>query len=130
MAKKSRKSRPIPFVALFLAWLVPGAGHIYVGRVRRGIIIFVVIGATFWAGVAMGGVMTVDYYNQRWWFAAQILAGMHSLIGWQRQKPIYRDTIARVARDPEFIAFKRTQPPRGMDRRSHIKAGRQNFADK
>ncbi|MCP4379388.1 MAG: hypothetical protein GY794_24860, partial [bacterium] len=47
-----------------LAWIVPGAGHAFVGRPGRGIIIFIVIGATFWGGVAMGGVMTVDRQGQ------------------------------------------------------------------
>ncbi|MCP4375435.1 MAG: hypothetical protein GY794_04585, partial [bacterium] len=54
------------------------------GRPGRGIIIFIVIGATFWGGVAMGGVMTVDRQGQKWWFTAEILTGVHGLVGWQR----------------------------------------------
>ena len=79
----------MPVVVLVLAWLVPGAGHICLNRVTRGIIIFVTIGATFWAGVAMGGVMTVDAFNERWWFVAEMFTGAHGLIGWQRQKQVY-----------------------------------------
>ena len=65
MAKEKKKSRPIPLVALIVAWLIPGAGHVYLGRTVRGIIIFLTISATFWTGVALGGVMTVDYRGER-----------------------------------------------------------------
>jgi len=100
MAKKSGKSRSSALVAMFLAWIVPGAGHVYAGRVRRGIIIFVVVGATFWTGVAIGGVMTVDYQNERWWFAAEMLTGVHGLIGWRRQRKVYRELAGRIGSPP------------------------------
>jgi len=80
-------------VALVLAWLAPGAGHAYMGRPVRGVIIFVVVGATFWAGVAMGGVMTVDHENQRWWFLSEMFAGVHGLVAWRRQQA----TCSRLA---------------------------------
>ena len=69
--------KPIKALLAFaLAWLVPGAGHAFVGRPWRGLIIFLAIGATFWGGVAMGGVMTVDQKEQKWWFAAEMLTGV------------------------------------------------------
>jgi len=80
----------MPVVAISLAWLVPGAGHVYLGRTTRGIIIFVVISATFWAGVAMGGAMTVDREQERWWFAAEMLSGVHGIAGWQWQRYVMR----------------------------------------
>ena len=91
MPKRPKQSKPIWVVAAFLAWFVPGAGHVYIGRPRRGVILFVTIAATFWAGIAMGGVMTVDYRYQRWWFSAQILSGVHGLVGWYRQEQVYRE---------------------------------------
>jgi hypothetical protein len=78
-------------IAMALAWIVPGAGHAFVGRPWRGVIIFVTIGITFWAGVAMGGVMTVDKQGQKWWFAAEMLTGVHGLVGWQRQEEQVRE---------------------------------------
>ncbi|MCY2931450.1 MAG: hypothetical protein NTV86_18565 [Planctomycetota bacterium] len=81
---------------MLLAWLVPGAGHVYTGRMARGIIIFLVIGATFWAGVAMGGVKTVDHQAERYWFYAQMVTGVHGLAGWQRQ----RYAQAAIDKDP------------------------------
>jgi TM2 domain-containing membrane protein YozV len=88
MTFKNNRSinKPIKaFVALVLAWIVPGAGQAFVGRPLRGIIIFLVIGATFWGGIAMGGVMTVDHEGQKWWFAAEMLTGVHGLVGWQNE---------------------------------------------
>jgi len=72
-------------IALALAWTVPGAGHAFLGKPWRGVIIFLAIAAIFWGGVAMGGVMTLDHKGQKWWFAAQMLTGVHGLVGWQRE---------------------------------------------
>ena len=98
MPKSTKQSKPIWVVAGFLAWLVPGAGHVYIGRPRRGLILFVTIAATFWAGIAMGGVMTVDYRYQRWWFSAQMLCGVHGLVGWYQQEQVYR----KLGKDPRM----------------------------
>ncbi len=106
-AERSETTKPIPIVALLLAWLVPGAGHVYLGRLYRGLIIFVIVSAIFWAGIAMGGVLTMDYRSERWWFVAQVLTGVHGLVGWQRQRNVYEDMDARVANDEEFIAASR-----------------------
>ena len=89
MAKK--KTSPNFLLAAVLAWLVPGAGHAYIGRTKRGLIIFFTIGATFWAGIAMGGVLTCDARYERWWFAAEMMTGTHGLVGWHRQNQLYRD---------------------------------------
>ncbi len=88
MEPKTRKSliaSAKAVIALALAWTVPGAGHAFIGRPWRGVIIFLAIAAIFWGGVAMGGVMTMDHKGQKWWFAAQMLTGVHGLVGWQRE---------------------------------------------
>lgn len=88
--------RPWAFVALVLAWLVPGAGHLYIGRAKRGLVIFVVIAATFWSGVAMGGVMTIDRQNEPWWFVADMLTGVHGLTAWKHQQIVVTAMAAEV----------------------------------
>jgi hypothetical protein len=40
---------------LVLAWLIPGAGHVLHGDVRRGGILFVTLTAMFAVGIAFGG---------------------------------------------------------------------------
>ena len=39
-----------PRLAAFLAWLVPGLGHIYQGRTGKGVLFFVCIVGTFFYG--------------------------------------------------------------------------------
>ncbi|MFP4355160.1 MAG: DUF6677 family protein [Phycisphaerae bacterium] len=81
-------------IAAALAWLIPGAGHLYLGRWQRALIIFLVITLTFWTGMALGGVLTVDYYYERWWFLAQMFAGIHGVIGWYMQDQLYDRLMA------------------------------------
>ena len=100
MAKATQQNQTLPFVALFMAWLVPGAGHAYVGRLWRGAIIFVTISALFWSGVAMGGVMTVNPETERWWFVADMLAGVHGLVGWYRYHDVAADYVKKSTIDP------------------------------
>lgn len=67
-------------IAGLLTWLLPGAGHLYIGQKVRGIIFIVAITLTFWTGVAIGGVKkTVDPHDRTLWFAGQICAGGHTL---------------------------------------------------
>jgi hypothetical protein len=77
-------------VASVLAFILPGLGHIYVGRRAQGYVFLAVITATFWGGVAIGGVRsTVDSKQHRAWFAAQVLNGGYTaaVLTWQRQLP-------------------------------------------
>ena len=86
-------------IAMALAWIVPGAGHAFAGRPWRGVIIFVAIGLTFWTGVAMGGVMTVDQREQKWWFAAQMFTGVHGLVGWQRGNEQMKQLAPKIQKE-------------------------------
>jgi hypothetical protein len=44
-----------PAAACVAAWLVPGAGHLLLGRMRQALILFVTLGVMFVLGVAFGG---------------------------------------------------------------------------
>lgn len=44
-----------PALAAFLAWLIPGLGHLYQGRVAKAGLFFVCIMGTFLYGVCLGG---------------------------------------------------------------------------
>lgn len=76
-----------------VAWLVPGLGHILIGERNRGLIILITIAATFWGGVAIGGVRTaVDPHKKKLWFIAQMPCGGHTLaayaLGHQSRKAL------------------------------------------
>jgi len=48
---EQRERAPVP--TCIFAWLVPGAGHIYLGRTRKGLFFLGALGAMFILGVAM-----------------------------------------------------------------------------
>ena len=67
-------------IAGLLAWLVPGLGHIYLGLRGRGAVCLVTITATFWTGVAIGGVRgTVDPKERKLWFIAQLCSAVNTV---------------------------------------------------
>lgn len=48
-------SRGQAALAALLAWLVPGAGHLYLGRRARALVFAALVGAAFVVGVALDG---------------------------------------------------------------------------
>ena len=114
---KRQKDSPLrPLAAAGLAWLIPGAGHVYLGRVRRGVIIFVTITVLFWTGLAIGGVMTIDRESERWWFAADMFAGLHGVVSWRRSERVYSKINADLATDRRYA--------RNVENLRHPRTGR------
>lgn len=93
MSEKTIKNSPLAALAVLLACLVPGLGHIYAGRVARGIVILVIVSATFWTGMGLGGVMTVDPQNERWWFMADMFTGVQGVAAWQYEQRTLKKVI-------------------------------------
>ncbi|GJM26550.1 MAG: hypothetical protein DHS20C16_29650 [Phycisphaerae bacterium] len=84
-AKRNEPSFVRIATAGLLAWVLPGLGHVYLGDKKRGMILMVVVAATFWGGVAVAGVQSSVQPNRRKaWFVGQICAGSHTLaaLGW------------------------------------------------
>lgn len=54
-AAEPREPRGNAFLAAFLAWLFPGAGHLYVGRRGRGVLFLVLVLASLVVGVLLEG---------------------------------------------------------------------------
>jgi hypothetical protein len=77
--KQPQPNYPLAVLAGALAYLIPGAGHILLGRYVRGVIVFLGITGLFWTGIGFGGVFTVDPAHERWWYAAQTLTGVSGL---------------------------------------------------
>lgn len=44
-----------PFLAMILAWLVPGLGHIYVRRTGRGLVFLLLVLVCLWVGCELQG---------------------------------------------------------------------------
>jgi hypothetical protein len=52
---------PRAFAACLIGWLVPGAGHLYLGRVGKGLVFLGAIGAMFALGVAMDARLQTNF---------------------------------------------------------------------
>jgi Family of unknown function (DUF6677) len=77
-----------PRLAAFLAWLVPGLGHIYQGRTGKGVLFFVCIVGTFLYGLYLGDgrvvyASTADMFSRgfldRWQYICQVGIGLPAL---------------------------------------------------
>jgi TM2 domain-containing membrane protein YozV len=71
--------RKDPLVAALLAWLVPGAGHLYLGQRWKAVLFFTLILAAFVYGVALGNVKNVYPARYPLGFVAQIFTGLPAL---------------------------------------------------
>ena len=105
MPKRDKSHYKAALLAGALAWFIPGAGHVYLRRSARGVILCIIIHALFWTGLAFGGVFTVEPLKQRWLLAAQAGTGASCLAAWYRQE-LTRRSIA------EDLGIRPT-PPRG-----------------
>jgi hypothetical protein len=72
-----------PRLAAFLAWLVPGLGHLYQGRRGKGVLFFVCIVGTFVYGLWLGGgrvvYASVPSPLTRWQYFCQLGVGLPAL---------------------------------------------------
>jgi hypothetical protein len=100
-----------PRLAAFLAWLVPGAGHIYQGRTGKGVLFFVCIVGTFIYGMYIGSgrvvyASTADVFSRqfldRWQYICQVGVGLPALPALvQRERmrehkpPLFSDNFMR-----------------------------------
>jgi hypothetical protein len=60
--------RPYPFVPVLLAWLIPGAGHLKIGRLWPGVFTFATILPLYVGGMALAGFENVSYERHQVWF--------------------------------------------------------------
>jgi hypothetical protein len=77
-----------PRLAMFLAWLIPGLGHMYQGRTGKGVLFFVCIVGTFLYGLYIGDGRVVyastapvfsRQFLERWQYICQVGVGLPAL---------------------------------------------------
>ncbi len=91
-------SREFPLIAL-LAWLVPGAGHFYLGLRKRALLLFVAIELTFLFGLYIGTLRIVDPAQSMFWFVAQVLAGLNTIVARLWANNAYAEAATPLVRD-------------------------------
>lgn len=102
-----------PRLAAFLAWLLPGLGHIYQGRTGKGVLFFVCIMGTFLYGLYIGEgrvvyAATTDVFSRRfldrWQYVCQVGVGLPAL-------PAYVQTWRMENHKPPLISDNFMRPP-------------------
>lgn len=72
-----------PSLAAVLAWLIPGLGHFYQGRIFKAVLYFVCILSTFFFGILLGDGKVVhwkwDAERRTYGYLAQVLVGLPAL---------------------------------------------------
>jgi hypothetical protein len=71
---------PVEYLAVLLAWLVPGMGHLVLRQWGRGIIFFVCIHLLFAGGLLIGGIRCINPPDQAIWTYTQFLSGWPMLV--------------------------------------------------
>lgn len=86
----SRKKEPA--LAAMLSWLIPGAGHFYLGQRFKAGFFFVVINVLFFLGLALGEGLVVNREKFFYYWAGQLLNGGAGILttlftrGWKMQE--------------------------------------------
>lgn len=75
-----------PALAWLLGWLVPGAGHLYLGQRSRGLVLCATLTTCFAAGVLLGGRATVSREHPEY-LILQWGAGLPSAAAWAAGDP-------------------------------------------
>lgn len=70
----------VGYLALVLAWLVPGLGHILIGQKGRGIVFALTIHLLFAFGMLVGGIRAINPPEQAIWTYTQMLTGWPMLV--------------------------------------------------
>ena len=84
---RPRKQAGDPNVAALLTWFLPGGGHFYLGRMRTGLVGFVVVWGLYWLGLELSDGMGFEFLNKelRGPFAPALAPELGNLSGllWQ-----------------------------------------------
>lgn len=74
MARRSREGHILFLLTVgLLAWLVPGAGHLMLGKKRHAIVIFVAIALTLCLGLYIGSIGVINPVGAKPWYVAQVM---------------------------------------------------------
>ena len=74
MAQRSREGHIVFLLVVgLLAWLVPGAGHLMIGKKRHAAVICVTIALTLGAGLYIGSIGVINPTGAKPWYVAQVM---------------------------------------------------------
>ena len=100
-----RKGERIKGVAFFVGWLVPGAGHVLLGKWKKGLFFFLILAATYAFGMHIAGWRPVSFDDNPFYFVGQYGSGATLLIAKLRgaEKAVVSDRIHPSWFDPGLL---------------------------
>jgi len=69
-----------PLLGLVIAWLVPGAGHYYIGRKGKAVYFFVLVSAAYLLGLILADFRNVNIDRFPWHYYGEIFYGGATLL--------------------------------------------------
>lgn len=86
--KKEERPKGIAFL---MAWLVPGAGHLMLGKWKKGLFLFGLMGATYLFGLWIVGFRAVSFDDNPFYYVGQYGSGatflLSRLMGMEKAYP-------------------------------------------
>lgn len=91
--------------AFLAAWLVPGAGHVVMGKWRKGLFFFAILAATYAFGMHIAGWRPVSFDDNPFYFVGQYGSGVTLFVAKFRglEKAILRPAIHPSWFDPGLL---------------------------
>lgn len=81
-----------------LSWLLPGAGHFYLGHRGIGVVMWVAVTFAFGTGLAFGGVKdSVNLRTNPWLFVAEIGVAGYTVPSWLASQAVERHLARQSA---------------------------------
>lgn len=78
LVKEEERARGLAFL---LAWLVPGAGHVFLGKWKKGLFLFALLGATYLLGLWIVGPRAVSFDDNPFYYVGQYGSGATFFLG-------------------------------------------------
>jgi len=92
-------------LAFFVAWLVPGAGHVLLGKWKKGLFFFALLGGAYAFGMHIAGWRPVSFDDNPFYFVGQYGSGATLLAAklGGAEKAILRESIHPSWFDPGLL---------------------------
>lgn len=102
LLKKEQRRNGIAFL---FAWLIPGAGHLFLGKWKKGLFLLFLLGATYLFGLWIVGFRAVSFDDNPFYYVGQYGSGMTFLLArlMSVEKAYPRDGIHPSWFDPGLL---------------------------
>jgi TM2 domain-containing membrane protein YozV len=92
-------------VAFFLAWFMPGAGHLVLGRPGKAAALFLILAGLYVSGLWLGGWTYVSFDDNPFYYVGQFGSGITTLLAqvFENPKAFPREDLPTKWIDPALL---------------------------